>query len=799
MSGEFENPGKGILARLYPIDRVLLVVGGPLWILLFSLVVQSYLDNTGYPPLGIAVDSPDGVYPTLEVVTPFSDFADSQLQVGDRLIRLGPWDLAGMDSLTFFVRFVEAAGGAGFVDIEYERDGIRANTSSPVVELRRLAPIVLLLAPSFLIVGVLLFLSSPRGVATRALFHASLALGFALVSLFGGPPWKTLLSLGSHAFFYALFPPLLFRFLCVFPHGRPITKRWVHAVVWASSLVGLMSFTMIVGFPVAMRTGVQIFPLVYVGCLLFIVWQFATTYRNAQPLERRQMKWVVYGAYASIIPPVLAFGWVALAGGDMGYAVLSQVSFVLIPIAFYVAIAQANLFDIDRLISATISFNVLAVGVIAGVLVLAPRVASATVNALGLDSTTGQIAVSVLLAVLAVPLQSVLRSPIERIFFHERYEFDVGIGILLSELSKCPNPTELARLSGEGLMKLVNPETCALYSRQGDSFVPLFAGGAAVPPGFDSDTPLVTTLRARSQPLCLDERTDTDSHSQLDPFDRAVLETLGAHVVVPIARETELALILCLGHKRSGDVYTPTDVALLSSLAHAISQTLARFDQATFGKEMRKLNESLRRYVPSAIAEVIDGGDELEATTREVSVLFVDLRGYTSLTESREAEQIFGAVNRYTEAVSVSVQNHGGSVVEFNGDGMMAVFGAPNPLENKESAALAAGREMATTVPLLAGPDGENRNMRVSVGIATGDAFVGNIRAADRLIWSAIGNTTNLAARLEASTRDLDVDIVIDELTWKRVVPRATDFVEHPGMNIRGRTNSLTVYALSID
>ena len=92
-----------------------------------------------------------------------------------------------------------------------------------------------------------------------------------------------------------------------------------------------------------------------------------------------------------------------------------------------------------------------------------------------------------------------------------------------------------------------------------------------------------------------------------------------------------------------------------------------------------------------------------------------------------------------------------------------------------------------------------DRCLQNGVGIATGDAFVGNIRAADRLIWSAIGNTTNLAARLEASTRDLDVDIVIDELTWKRVVPRATDFVEHPGMNIRGRTNSLTVYALSID
>jgi adenylate cyclase len=179
-------------------------------------------------------------------------------------------------------------------------------------------------------------------------------------------------------------------------------------------------------------------------------------------------------------------------------------------------------------------------------------------------------------------------------------------------------------------------------------------------------------------------------------------------------------------------------------------------------------------------------------------VLFVDLRGYTSLSESREAEQIFGAINRYTEAVSRSVRNHGGTVVEFNGDGMMAVFGAPNSLANKEAAALAAAREMAAKVPLLAGPGGESGDMRVGVGIATGDAFVGNIRAADRFIWSAIGNTTNLAARLEASTRELNVDVVIDELTWERAAHHATDFVEHPSMVVRGRANPLTVYALGM-
>jgi len=79
----------------------------------------------------------------------------------------------------------------------------------------------------------------------------------------------------------------------------------------------------------------------------------------------------------------------------------------------------------------------------------------------------------------------------------------------------------------------------------------------------------------------------------------------------------------------------------------------------------------------------------------------VDIRGYTRVAESRNAEEIFSTVNRYTETVSQIVQKHAGSVVEFNGDGMMAVFGAPRELAHKERAAVEAGREIVEAVATL--------------------------------------------------------------------------------------------------
>jgi adenylate cyclase len=271
-------------------------------------------------------------------------------------------------------------------------------------------------------------------------------------------------------------------------------------------------------------------------------------------------------------------------------------------------------------------------------------------------------------------------------------------------------------------------------------------------------------------------------------------------VVVPVQQENALAAFVCLGPKRSGDVYTSTDLSLLAAVAQTVSHQLQRFDQDSVIREGREMQESLRRYVPGAVAEQLASGAELSSGEREVSVLFVDIRGYTGFAESRRAEEIFSTVNRYTETVSQIVQKHGGSVVEFNGDGMMAVFGAPRELANKERAAVEAGREIVAAVGALRVEDasGVGTKLAVGVGIATGEAFVGNIQAVDRMIWSAIGNTTNLAARLQSLTRELDASLVIDVLTWERAQPAAQDFEKRPDVPIRGRRESQDVYALLV-
>ena len=184
-------------------------------------------------------------------------------------------------------------------------------------------------------------------------------------------------------------------------------------------------------------------------------------------------------------------------------------------------------------------------------------------------------------------------------------------------------------------------------------------------------------------------------------------------------------------------------------------------------------------------------------------MLFVDIRGYSTLSEGRGAGAVFSLVNRYTEAVSAVIQRRGGTVVEFLGDGLMAVFGAPEPLPRHARAAVEAAREVAGTVRAIAlAPDdsrpGGSVPIAVGVGVASGRAFVGNVRTNDRLVYTAIGDVVNLAARIERLTRDLDAAVAIDASTHDGAGPSAAGFRRHPGVRIRGRVETVDVWALPL-
>jgi hypothetical protein len=232
---------------------------------------------------------------------------------------------------------------------------------------------------------------------------------------------------------------------------------------------------------------------------------------------------------------------------------LSYLSLLILPLCIGIAAVRYNVFDIDRLLSATASYNVLLVILLGASFLLAPRIAEAASVFLGIEPITGQIALSLALAGAVVPAHRRLRPRIDRLFFKERFAVDRGIAELLTELSLSEDARDLTHRAGGGIHRLFRPEACVVYAGVDDTYVPVFAEGRAVPPAYDAMSPLIRTLGARRAPLALGDAGRRRDEAALGPFDRAALETLDAEVVLPVHREGALA-----ASARVNEFETPT-------------------------------------------------------------------------------------------------------------------------------------------------------------------------------------------------------------------------------------------------
>jgi len=234
----------------------------------------------------------------------------------------------------------------------------------------------------------------------------------------------------------------------------------------------------------------------------------------------------------------------------------------------------------------------------------------------------------------------------------------------------------------------------------------------------------------------------------------------------------------------------------LRIVAQGAAAELARVDALARAQSARRRAEQLGRYVPAPILERIGRGEQAAGGERDISVLFLDLRGYIARASLLRCSQVFRLINRYVRAASAIVRRHGGAVTEFNGDGLMAVFGAPEALPQRERAALQAALELAEQVPPVIGEPSDGDQLVLGIGVASGRGFVGDVVSEDRLIWTAVGNPINLAARLQALTRELATPVLVDEASWRGAEELGAGFERHERVSVRGFPDPVTVYAL---
>jgi adenylate cyclase len=222
----------------------------------------------------------------------------------------------------------------------------------------------------------------------------------------------------------------------------------------------------------------------------------------------------------------------------------------------------------------------------------------------------------------------------------------------------------------------------------------------------------------------------------------------------------------------------------------------------TIAFEREQARDAFARFVPEAVVDQVLAdaeGVRLGGVRGEATVMFSDLRGFTSFSETLEPERVIEALNKYLTEMSEAILDHGGTLVAYMGDGIMAVFGAPLKQSDHADRALEAAREMLSRMDGFNGWLREQElhdGFKMGIGLNSGPVMSGNVGSERRLEYTALGDTTNTAARLEGMTKGTPHQLYMADTTKQMLTRPADDIVAVGEAEVRGRKAKVLLWSL---
>ncbi len=297
-------------------------------------------------------------------------------------------------------------------------------------------------------------------------------------------------------------------------------------------------------------------------------------------------------------------------------------------------------------------------------------------------------------------------------------------------------------------------------------------------------------LREESYDLMLldMEMPEMDGFTVLEHLSRD-LKLRDLPVIVTSSLEGVAHVARCIELGAEDYLYKPVNGVLLK----------ARVGSSLEKKRLRDTQKELiSRFATSEVAQDLEqSGFALGGRHVEASVMFCDIRGFTALAESQPPDETIELLNTYYTLMFDAINGAGGVVNQMIGDGLMAIFGAPLSLADHRQAAVRAALEMIEMIGLFnhERTAGDKPPIRVGIGIATGPLIAGYTGTQSRATYTCVGNTVNLAARLEAHTKQVPHDILVDDATLEAT---------HEGVSIssvgqvvfHGKSASVAVHAV---
>ena len=253
------------------------------------------------------------------------------------------------------------------------------------------------------------------------------------------------------------------------------------------------------------------------------------------------------------------------------------------------------------------------------------------------------------------------------------------------------------------------------------------------------------------------------------------------------------------GGKVTSYVYPTAALAMATVGSVGAHYTLAAF-------ERERVRDVFSRFVPEQVVDEVlahaDADLRLQGKELVTTVMFSDLRGFTSSAETMPAENVITVLNYYLHEMSEAILAHGGTLVCYMGDGIYAIFGAPLEQDDHADRALAASREMLLErLPKFNAwmrQQGYGEGYLMGIGLNSGPVMTGNVGHERRMDYTAVGDIVNTASRIEGMTKGTPFSVLIAESTIEMMSERPTDLVYYDELEVRGRMAKLKLWALDI-
>ena len=212
----------------------------------------------------------------------------------------------------------------------------------------------------------------------------------------------------------------------------------------------------------------------------------------------------------------------------------------------------------------------------------------------------------------------------------------------------------------------------------------------------------------------------------------------------------------------------------------------------------KKIENVLGKYISKDITNKIlknKAGAELGGKRSEITVMFADIRGFTSLSESHKAEEVSQLLNEYFTELEPIITKYNGVINKFIGDAVLVVFGDPTQDKLHAKNAVKCAYELRKKVKQIKQRWLEEGKPKIDIGIGinTGEAFIGNVGTKNRFEYTVIGDTVNIASRIEDYNKIYKTHILISENTYNKI-SQIVDVIKIREVSIKGKSKKINIY-----